>query len=230
MKLAQNVALLPITGEGMGSLNLVLVWDDNHLVLIDAALPKQTDGVIQSIANEGFQAENLTHIIITHQDWDHIGCVTDLQKLAPNLQIVAHINEAPYLDGRVIPIKLATRLEQYDELPKEHQTNIDLWKDTYKNFPITVHKQVDDKQVLPICGGIEIVHVPGHTPGHIAVYLKESRIIVCGDAANIKDGQIVGSNPIHTHDMEQANESLNKIQGYNPSGIVAYHTGFLSLE
>jgi len=230
MKLAQNVALLPIAREGMGSLNLVLVWDDNHLVLIDAALPKQTDEVIKSIANEGFQVENLTHIIITHQDWDHIGCVTDLQKLAPNLQIVAHINEAPYLDGRVIPIKLAKRLEQYDTLPKEHQTSIDLWEDMYKNAPITVHKQVVDKQVLPICGGIEIVHVSGHTPGHIAVYLKESRIIVCGDAANIKDGQITGSNPIHTHDTEQAKESLNKIRGYNPSGIVAYHTGFLSLE
>jgi len=56
----------------------------------------------------------------------------------------------------------------------------------YENHPAAVHEQVQDKQVFPICGGIEFVHVPGHTPGHVAVYLQDSRIIVCGDAANIK--------------------------------------------
>ena len=230
MKLAQNIALLPISREGMGKLNLVLAWDEKNLVLVDAGLPGQTDDIAKAIADEGFKAEDLTHIIITHQDWDHLGCVADLQKLAPNLKVVAHVDEAPYLDGRTVPIKLAARLEQYDSLPAEQRVFIDRWKDMQENSPITVHEQVQDRQLLPICGGIEIVHVPGHTPGHIAVCFKESRIIVCGDAANISGGEIVGSNPIHTHDMNQAEESLNKIKGCNLSGIVAYHTGFLSLE
>jgi len=230
MKLAKNIAVLPIGREGMGKLNLVLAWDDNNLVLVDAGVPGLTDEIVKAIENEGFRAENLTHIIITHQDWDHVGCVADLQKLAPNLRVVAHTDEASYIDGRVLPIKLAARLEQYDTLPKDAQAGIDRWKDMYENAPISVNEQVQDGQCLPICGGIEIVHVPGHTPGHIAVYLKESRIIVCGDAANIKDGQLAGSNPIHTHDMEQAEESLDKIKSYDLSGVVAYHTGFLVME
>lgn len=230
MKLAKNIALMPINREGMGSLNLVLAWDDDFLVLIDAGLPGQTDEIIKAIENEGFQAKDLTHLIITHQDWDHIGCVADLQNLAPNLKIVTHADEAPYLDGRKVPIKLAARLEQYDTLPEDQRANADRWKDIYENFPITVAEQVQDKQELSMCGGIEIVHVPGHTPGHIAVYFKESRIIVCGDAANIKDGQLIGSNPIHTHDMELADKSLEKIRKYDLSGIVSYHTGFLPVE
>ncbi|MCL2171761.1 MAG: MBL fold metallo-hydrolase, partial [Defluviitaleaceae bacterium] len=103
------------------------------------------------------------------------------------------------------------------------------WKNMHENEPIAVHEQVRDGQLLPICGGIEIVHVPGHTPGHIAVYFKESKIIVVGDAANIKNGEIAGSNPIHTHDMAQAEKSLDKIKSYDLSGILAYHTGFLSI-
>ena len=229
MKLAHNIILLPIGREGMGNLNLVLAWDDDNLVLIDAGLPGQTDAIAKAIADAGFRAEDLTHIIITHQDWDHIGCVSDLKKLAPNLKVVAHADEAPYLDGRKLPIKLAARLEQYDSIPAEQRAGVDLWKNMYENTPITVMDQVQDGQVLPICGGIEIVHVPGHTPGHIAVYFRESRIIVCGDAANIKDGLIVGSNPIHTQDMELADKSLEKIKGYDLKGIVAYHTGFLDI-
>ena len=230
MKLAQNTALLPITREGMGNLSLVLAWDDKHLALIDAGLPGQADELIQAIADEGFRAEDLTHLIITHQDWDHIGCVADLIKLAPNLKIVAHVDEAPYLDGRKTPIKLAAGLENYDALPQERRGVIDLWKDMYENTPIAVTEQVQDGQVLPICGGIEIVHVPGHTPGHIAAYLQQGRIIVCGDAANINGVQIVGANPIYTQDLALADKSLEKIKGYDLSGLVAYHTGFLPLE
>jgi len=228
MELSKNITLLPITREGMGALNLVLAHDENHLVLIDAGLPGQAEAISQAITNAGFRAQDLTHIIITHQDWDHVGSVSDLVKLAPAAKVVAHEEEAPYIDGRKLPIKLAARLEQYDTLPDELRANIDNWKNLYENAPIPVTMPVQDGQVLPICGGVEIVHVPGHTPGHIAVYFLESRIIVCGDAANIKEGNIVGSNPIHTHDMELADKSLEKIKGYDLSGVVAYHTGFLA--
>jgi len=226
MKLADNLALLPISREAMGELNLVLTWDDNNLVLIDAGVPGQTDLIVEAIAKHGFRAQDLTHIIITHQDWDHIGCVAELQKMAPSLKIVAHVDEAPYLDGRIMPIKLAARLKQYDAMPEEARAGVDRWKEMHESSPIHVAQQVQDGQVLDICGGIEIAHVPGHTPGHIAVYLRESRIIVCGDAANIKDGKVVGSNPIHTHDMDLAEKSLEKIKGYDLAGVVAYHTGF----
>ena len=227
MKLAKNLALLPIGREGMGNLNLVLAWDDKHLVLVDAGIPGQSEAIAQAIADEGFRAEDLTHIIITHQDWDHVGSVNDLKKLAPNLEVVAHADEAPYIDGRVLPIKLAARLEQYDSMTPEQRAGVDSWKKTYANAPIPVTMQVDGGEVLPMCGGIEIVHVPGHTPGHIAVYFRESKIMVVGDAANIKDGVLAGSNPVFTHDMALAEESLEKIKGYGASGVVTYHTGFV---
>jgi len=230
MNLAQNVALLPISREGMGCLNLVLTWDNTHLVLIDTGVPGQTEDIVKAIENQGLRAENLTHIILTHQDWDHTGCTNDLLKLAPNAKVVAHADEAPYIDGRVMPIKLASRLAEYDSLAPQFQAGVDRWKETYQNSPIYVHEQVTDKQVLNICGGIEIVHVPGHTPGHIAVYLKQSRIIVCGDAANVREGQLVGSTPRHTFNQQQADESLQKIKKYDYAWVVTYHTGFLKQE
>lgn len=229
MKLAKNITLLPITREGMGNLNLVLAWDDKHLVLVDAGLPGQATAIADAITTAGFNPKDLTHIIITHQDWDHVGSIPELTKLATTAKTIAHSQEAPYIDGRKLPIKLAARLEQYNSIPEEHRAAVDNWKTIYQNTPIPINIQVEDKQVLPICGGIEIVHVPGHTPGHIAVYFQQSRIIVCGDAANIKDGTIVGSNPIHTHDMNMADMSLEKIKGYDLSGVVAYHTGFLAV-
>jgi glyoxylase-like metal-dependent hydrolase (beta-lactamase superfamily II) len=59
--------------------------------------------------------------------------------------------------------------------------------------------------------------------------MQESRIIVCGDAANIENGQLVGFNPIHIYDMETAEKSLEKIKGYALNGAAAYHTGYTPL-
>ena len=227
MRITDNVALLPVNGQGTAY--FVLTWDSNNLVLIDGGFPGQTDAIVKAISDEGLDATNLTHLIITHQDWDHIGCVMDLQKLIPSLKVLAHELEAPYIDGRKTPIKLAARLAEYDTLSTEMRERCDWQKEYYAGLEITIHETLSDGEILPICGGIEVIHTPGHTPGHIVLRLQASGIIVCGDACNIKAGQLVSANPVHTFDIEQADVSLSKIKSRNPSGIVAYHGGYLKL-
>jgi len=230
MKIGENVALLtlpsPIPGV-TAHINLVLTWDEHNLVLIDSGFPGQIDMIKQAIAEEGFSAKNLTHLIITHQDLDHIGCMKDLLQIAPNMQIMTHCDEAPYLDGRKVPIKLAAALENYDNIPEEHKQGVDQGKQIYQQLQLKFHKELQDKEVLPVCEGIEIIHTPGHTPGHIVLFLQKSRILVCGDAANIKDNQISEPNPTYTHDMNLGLKSLDKIKEFPKNGLVAYHGGYL---
>jgi len=225
MKLSNNVELLKV-----GGVSLVLTWDKNNLVLIDTGFPGQADAIIQAVSDAGFKIEKLTHIIITHQDWDHIGCLMDLQRLAPFAKTIAHEEEAPYIDGRKTPIKLAARLEQYDSLPADQRERCDSQKEFYGSQKIVITETVNDGTILSICGGVEIVHTPGHTPGHIMLYLRESRIMVCGDGANIADGKLAGPNPVHTYDIPLALLSLEKMKSYDIHGIVAYHGGYICLE
>jgi len=227
MKLSNNIELLEI---GNSRVNLVLTWDEKNLVLIDTGFPGQTDDIVKAVKNAGFSVEALTHIIITHQDWDHIGCLTNLQRLAPSAKIIAHEEEAAYIDGRKTPIKLAAKLEQYDSLPQDQRERCDQQKEFYGSQSISITETVSDGSILPICGGIEVVHTPGHTPGHIMLYLQESCIMVCGDGANIANGQITEPNPVHTYDMPLALLSLEKMKSYDMSGIVAYHGGYISLK
>jgi glyoxylase-like metal-dependent hydrolase (beta-lactamase superfamily II) len=93
--------------------------------------------------------------------------------------------------------------------------------------PIT--DKVVDGDLLPICGGIEVIHSPGHTPGHIGLFLKKSGLLVGGDALNVGDGKLVGANPAHSLDMELAGASFEKLKGYGAKGVVAYHGGVLRL-
>jgi glyoxylase-like metal-dependent hydrolase (beta-lactamase superfamily II) len=230
MKIADNVAMLEIAGINGGFIYPALIWGDGHLVLVDAGFPGQTEPISQALSGAGFGAEDLTEIIITHQDMDHVGCIPDLRKLAPKVKTVSHIEEAPYMDGRKMPIKLAAMVEKYDSLNDGQKAWCDKMRAALPNRRIETDQTVTDGEVLPYCGGIEIVHSPGHTPGHICLFLRESRIMVGGDAINIADGKTAGPNPQHTFDMELGLKSLEKIKAFPMKALISYHCGYLDLS
>ena len=227
MRLSQNVELLQINTE-QGKASIVLTWDESNLVLIDSGFPGQTSAIAGAISNAGFRAEALTHIILTHQDWDHIGCIMDLQRIVPNLKVIAHEKEAPYIDGRRTPIKLAARLERHDSLSEKQLEYYKNQKLFYESQRIIIAQTLRHGDIIQICGGIEVVHTPGHTPGHIALYLRQSRIMVCGDAAKVKDGQLLSIQSSSHYNPELAAITFEKLRACDMSGIVAYHGGYLA--
>ena len=74
-------------------------------------------------------------------------------------------------------------------------------------------------------GKVEIISTPGHTPGHISLYLHEFKTLIAGDALFLQDGELVISPPMFTFDMEQARQSLKKLLEYDINKILCYHGG-----
>jgi glyoxylase-like metal-dependent hydrolase (beta-lactamase superfamily II) len=48
--------------------------------------------------------------------------------------------------------------------------------------PAEVAEEVVDGQLLEIGGGLEVIHTPGHTPGHVALLQRNSGVLVTGDS------------------------------------------------
>lgn len=222
MRIAKNVEMLEIESEGR-VLNLVLTWDDSELVLIDTGLPGQTELIREAVSQAGFALEKLTKVILTHQDMDHIGCARVLSDMGA--AILAHEKEAPYLQGEATPVRLAqleARLEELDEGELAYYEQV---KQNAPHFYVPVAIQLKDNDYLDICGGIKVIHTPGHMPGHIALLLVKSNVLAVGDAANLIDGELKGANPVYTLDMAEAELSFKKMMSENPSYVVCCHGG-----
>ncbi len=77
--------------------------------------------------------------------------------------------------------------------------------------------------------GLQIVHTPGHTPGHVAVYDPAASLLVAGDALNGGDaaggaaGEVAGANPQFSPDMASANDSVRKLAALRPDTILFGH-------
>ncbi len=224
MKIAENMDMLVIGGS-QGNMYPVLIWDASEVVLIDAGLPLQFDVLEKEINRAGFQVSAITKIILTHQDVDHIGCVKEILEHAPHCKVLTHVEEAPYINGEKTPVKLAQMEANLEHLSEEMKNFYPSFKEAFANRRIKIDQTMQDGEVLPIAGGLEMIHTPGHTPGHMCVYAKQARILITGDGLNITDGKLTGPNEHYTADMDVALQSVTKMQAYDVAAIVCYHGG-----
>jgi glyoxylase-like metal-dependent hydrolase (beta-lactamase superfamily II) len=71
--------------------------------------------------------------------------------------------------------------------------------------------------------GLQVIDTPGHTPGHIAVFDSDSRVLVAGDAlTNTIDG-LRGPMSEYTVDMPTAQESVRRLAALEPHVILFGH-------
>lgn len=228
MKVTDNAAMLEIKRNDMEGFYPTLLWDDNNLVIVDTGYPMQMDFIKEAVEKEGFSVENINKIILTHQDIDHIGCVKEILQASENVEILIHEDEAPYVDGRKIPIKVEALEKNYDKLTDEFKEWFHGLKSGFENRKMKITRELKDGDVLPICGGIEIIHTPGHTPGHICLFIQDSKLLISGDALNISDGKLIGANPQYTQNMDLAKESIRKLQNYDVESVIVYHGGLFT--
>lgn len=222
MRIAENVEMLEIARE-QGTLYPVLVWDDKEVVLIDTGLPGQLELIRAAVEKAGFSLNQITKIILTHHDIDHIGNAKQLAKNGAT--IMAHEKETPYIQGDAPSPKILRMEEHLKDLSDEERAMYERMKSDAPKLYVYVDKTLKDGEALPFCGGIEVIPTPGHTLGHISLLLKGGNVLVTGDAANIADGKLTGANPKHTLDMREAEKSFQKLKNLNADFVVCYHGG-----
>ncbi|MER3554594.1 MAG: hypothetical protein C4331_09670 [Meiothermus sp.] len=91
--------------------------------------------------------------------------------------------------------------------------------------PVKVDELLQGGEVLDLAGGVRAVATPGHTPGHISLYLEKDQTLIAGDAVTAEDGQVRGPSVIATPDMPEALRSIAKLAELDIQTLVAYHGG-----
>lgn len=211
-------------GNDVINMNPILILDEENLILIDTGLPEQLGKIAKEVSKAGVSIKDINKIILTHQDLDHIGNLASIIKNTENyIEVLAHIDEKPYIQGDKSQIKMTPeKLNAMSE--EERNSRIDMFNKAKAN----VTKTIEDGEILDYCGVIDVIHTPGHTPGHACFYLRKYKTLVAGDAMNVMDGKLVGPNPTFTLDMKQAIESLKKLLNYDIKTVICYHGGIFT--
>jgi glyoxylase-like metal-dependent hydrolase (beta-lactamase superfamily II) len=148
---------------------------DGSWTLIDAGLPF-TASAIQNWTKK-FAEMPPNCIVLTHGHFDHVSAARDLAD-AWNVFIYAHPLEAAYLKGQ-------------KEYPAPNFAAgggaMSLLSPLYPRGPLDLGNRLrlfsgEGISTLTELPGWEIVHTPGHTPGHVSFFRRQDHCLVVGDA------------------------------------------------
>ncbi|MFZ7824089.1 MBL fold metallo-hydrolase [Priestia aryabhattai] len=227
MRISEGVEMIQLTARAFNqdiTLNPTLVWNNEEVILIDTGMPDQIDQLKEALNKLNMSIEQLKVILLTHQDLDHIGCAADIRNNSDkNIIVYAHEFDKPYIEGKLPLIKTNA-----SQMSKEELSAIpDEIKYLYKTPPkVDVDIVLKGSQLLPYCGGIEVIFTPGHTPGHVSFYLRKSKTLVAGDALVLANGQLMEPVKQTTLNMDQAVQSLEKFLNYEIEHVICYHGGY----
>jgi len=203
----------------------VLLWDERDgATLIDAGVPGSHVEIEGHLARLGLGWKDIRRLLLTHQDIDHIGgarAVVD----ASGAEVLAHEGDVPYIQGERRLLKMdPSRIEtMLGALPPERRAGV---REMLLHPPsVHVDRVVSDGERLPYRDGLLVVHTPGHTPGHLSIFLGRDRLLVSGDALRVVDGEMAGPSPTATADVPQAMASLRKLLSLPIDRVLCYHGG-----
>jgi glyoxylase-like metal-dependent hydrolase (beta-lactamase superfamily II) len=166
----------------LGGVNVFLVDGDDGTgaVLVDAGLARTADRVVEALAELGLPPREVTDILITHAHGDHAGGLAELVRHTGAV-VWAHKREA-----RLIETGLthgASTIEGTNPVTSVVARFV-IAHAAAEIEPVAVGHLVQDGEVIPVAGGVEVVGVPGHTRGSVAYLLpRHGGVLFVGDAA-----------------------------------------------
>jgi glyoxylase-like metal-dependent hydrolase (beta-lactamase superfamily II) len=222
MQLNDDVHVLPLSTVRDGqtrTLNLSLIVDPAEgPTLVDTGLPGQLDQIASALTEAGVGLQDLRRIVLTHQDVDHVGSLPDLLE-ATGALVLAHEVEAPFIDGRERP--------RFDR-PEFLQAFPQMAGFLERMKQVRVDEALPDGALLDLAGGVRVVATPGHTIGHMCLYLERTRTVIAGDALVAENGRLQGPSPTATADLPTASRSVRRLAELDVDAIVCYHGGVVA--
>lgn len=230
MNIGHNVEALELTMNLMGNSSIIyptFFWNEKGATLVDTGIPGQLKDIQEAIEKAGKSLSDIKQIVLTHQDVDHIGSLTELlQATDGQVTVYAHAEDIPYIEGEKPLVKMSPeRIEQMlASLPEEVAAKM---KAQFANLQSNkVDERLTDGEELTFHPGIKVIFTPGHTPGHISLYVEQDKLLITGDALVVdENGELQGPREQVTPDMGAAMASVAKFTQFDIEKVLCYHGG-----
>lgn len=189
-----------------GSVNAYIIRLDEGLALVDTGYINSNQRLLQAIRELGYSPQDIRHLLVTHAHADHAGSLAALSQIS-GAPAYMHALDAPLVQAgdALRPETRAT-----PGWPNRAAYALGVRLLARRITPTTIEHVISDGAVLPIGGGMQVVHLPGHSAGQVGFLWRERGVLFAADAAvnlfgALRYGPVV-------EDFAQLQRSIGRIQ------------------
>jgi glyoxylase-like metal-dependent hydrolase (beta-lactamase superfamily II) len=194
------------TDEGFGKSNSILIEDDIR-VMIDSGAGKMTEQALPG---------NVDILINSHCHLDHVWD----NDLFINARILTHpLERENFKDNKKIG-SIENWGKYMNEDPEKYMHLIGSMKESFFGT-WRIDDTIDEGDLIDAGNTkIQVMHMPGHTSGHLTFFFPDEGMLFCGDICLTKVGPWYGD---FATPLDDFISSINRIIEMKPDSVVSGH-------
>jgi glyoxylase-like metal-dependent hydrolase (beta-lactamase superfamily II) len=158
-----------------GRVHAYLFEHGGELTLVDTLFDAPAEPILDCIRQIGRLPSDLKNIALTHAHRSHLGGLATLKRLSGAV-VWSHEWEADIIAGERLAQPVSMRLQGS---LSTYPMRIGLALGRPKHEPCPVDRGLAEGDQV---GPLRVLHIPGHTPGHLAFHWGERGVLAVGDA------------------------------------------------
>ena len=208
---------------GSGLVNSYLVEEAGSVTVIDAGLPGDWTALREVLAAMGRSLDAVRAVLLTHGDTDHVGFAA---RFSRERGMPVHVHELDATRARGEIRKPMSGWGPVRIRPLAGFLAYTARRGGLRIPPVTELASLEAGATLDLPGSPRIIHLPGHTPGSVAIHVPAVDALFVGDAMTTRSVLTGATGPRlapFTLAPAEALASLGRIEGIDAGWLLPGH-------